>query len=164
MDKNLVEAFAKLKSSHPKLQLVLVGKIDDNYHLLQKYVKNRGVNDVVFTSFVSEEQLRWLYENAEAYVFPSLSEGFGLPGLEALVHGLPLVSSRATCLPEIYKGAALYFDPNSTEDMAEKIKLVLEDRGLASRLRHDGPKLAVHYSWHKTAQQTLEVYKSILEG
>lgn len=161
--KKLVEAFAKLKNNQPKLHLVLAGKLDDNYRLLQKYVENRGVNDVVFTDFVSEGQLRWLYENAQAYVFPSLSEGFGLPGLEALAHGLPLISSRATCLPEIYKDAAIYFDPKSTGDMAEKIKLVLDSPELAKKMCKDGPKLASKYSWKRMAEQTLEVYKAALE-
>ena len=161
--KNLVEAFAKLKSNQPKLHLVLAGKIDDNYRLLQEYVKNRGVNDVVFTDFVSEGQLRWLYENAKAYVFPSLSEGFGLPGLEAMVHGAPVVSSNAACLPEIYKDSALYFNPKSTTDMAEKIKMVLDDKEVAAKLRHKGPKLAAEYSWERTAKQTVTVYDEALD-
>ncbi|MDO8592003.1 MAG: glycosyltransferase family 1 protein [bacterium] len=162
--KNLVEAFAKLKRSQPKLQLVFVGKIDDNYRLLQKYVKNRGVDDVVFTDFVSEGQLRWLYENARAYVFPSLSEGFGLPGLEALAHGLPLISSRATCLPEIYKDAAIYFDPKNTSDIAEKIKMVLDSPKIAHKMHEAGPMVATQYSWEKTAQQTLALYEQALES
>lgn len=161
--KRLVRAFSAVQLTHPKLKLVLVGKLDNNYLLLKNYARRHGISGIVFTDFVSEGQLRWLYEKAEAYVFPSLSEGFGLPGLEALACGLPLVSSRATCLPEIYKDAAIYFDPSSTSDIAEKIKLVLEDKELAAKLRQKGPELARKYSWHDTAQQTLEVYKVALK-
>jgi glycosyltransferase involved in cell wall biosynthesis len=149
--------------THPKLKLVLVGKFDANYQLLKNYVRRNDISGVIFTDFVSEGQLRWLYENAKAYVFPSLSEGFGLPGLEALAHGLPLVSSRATCLPEIYKDAAIYFDPKSTSDMTEKIKMVLEDKELAAKLRQRGPRVAAQYSWARTAEQTLALYDEVLD-
>src|SRR3989344_5586474 len=160
--KRLVQAFSEVQLTHPKLKLALVGKTDSNYLLLKKYVHQQGISGIVFTDFVTEGQLRWLYENAQAYVFPSLSEGFGLPGLEALAHGLPLVSSRATCLPEIYKDGAIYFDPKSTSDMAEKIKMVLEDKELASKLRQRGPKVANQYSWERMAEQTLKIYKQII--
>lgn len=161
--KRLVRAFSEVQLTHPKLKLALVGKTDSNYLLLKRYVHQQGISGIVFTDFVTEEQLRWLYENAQAYVFPSLSEGFGLPGLEALAHGLPLVSSRATCLPEIYKDTAVYFNPISTSDMAEKIKMVLENNKLAASLRLRGPKLAAQYSWEQTAQQTLTLYEQVLE-
>lgn len=161
--KRLVRAFSAVQLTHPKLKLVLVGKLDNNYLLLKNYARRHDISGIVFTDFVSEGQLRWLYEHAQAYIFPSLSEGFGLPGLEALAHGLPLVSSRATCLPEIYKDAAIYFDPISTSDMAETIKLVLEDKELAAKLRQKGHKVANQYSWKKTAEQTLEIYKEILK-
>ncbi len=159
----LTRAFSEVRLTQPGLKLVLVGKIDVTYELLKKYIHQKGISGVVFTDFVSEGQLRWLYENAQAYVFPSLSEGFGLPGLEALAHGLPLISSRATCLPEIYKDGAVYFDPGSTTDMAEKIKSVLEDKDLATRLRSKGPKVASLYSWKSTAEKTLELYNQILK-
>ncbi len=161
--KNLVEAFAKLKSYQPKLHLVLAGKMDDNYRLLQKYVINRDVNDVVFTDFVSEGELRWLYEKTSAYVFASLSEGFGLPALEAMAYGAPVVSSNATCLPEINGDAALYFDPRNVSDMAVKIKMVLESPEIANKMRQAGPKQAAKYSWQRMAKQTLEVYEVTLK-
>ena len=162
--RRLVRAFSEVQLTHPKLKLALVGKNDTNFELLKKYVLQQDISGVVFTDFVSEGQLRWLYENAEAYVFPSLSEGFGLPGLEALTHGLPLISSRATCLPEIYKDGAIYFDPLSTSDMSEKIKMVLDNKELAAKLRQRGLKVAVQYSWEHTAQQTLALYEQVLES
>lgn len=155
----LIDAFIKLRATHPELQLVLAGKFDDNYQLLKNYALKTSAKDVIFTDFVSEGQLRWLYEQAVAYVFPSLSEGFGLPGLEAMVHGTPVIAANATSLPEIYKDGALYFDPLDIEDMVEKISQVLDDKTLAENLRQKGLKTAALYSWQKTAKQTLEVYK-----
>lgn len=162
--KRLVRAYSYVQLTHPRLKLVLVGKLDSNYQLLKDYIHRQGMSGVIFTDFVSEGRLRWLYENAQGYVFPSLSEGFGLPGLEALAHGLPLISSRATCLPETYKDGAVYFDPKSPSDMAEKIKAVLEDKELAAKLRRRGPKVASQYSWERTAKQTLALYEQVLEG
>jgi glycosyltransferase involved in cell wall biosynthesis len=158
----LVEAFAILKETHFNLTLVLAGKLDANYKQLQKLVDAKGIAGVFFTDFVTEGELRWLYEHAKAYVFPSLSEGFGLPGLEAMAHGCPLISSNATCLPEIYKEAAHYFDPLDVTDMATKINEVLADPALAQKLVIKGSLLVKDYSWAKMAQQTLDVYKTVL--
>lgn len=155
----LVEAFAVVRQSHPGLKLVLAGKKDILYERLQRDTARRGFKGVVFAGFMSEGQLRWLYENTAVYVFPSLSEGFGLPALEAMVHGAPVVSSNASCSPEIYGGGALYFDPLDTGDMAEKISLVLGNSRLANELTAAGAARARKYSWRKTAEQTLELYK-----
>ncbi len=158
----LIEAFVKLKAQHPDLVLVLAGKKDNNYQRTESEVKLRGIKGVVFTGFVSEGQLRWLYENCAAYVFPSLSEGFGLPGLEAMVHGAPVVSSNATCLPEVYGDAAHYFDPLNVEAIADAINEVLTDKNLRNDLIKKGADQAKKYSWQRMAQQTLEIYKKAL--
>lgn len=158
----LIEAFTLLKETHPELLLVLAGKKDANYRRIARDVQRNGVEGVVFTDFIPDGQLRWLYENCAAYVFPSLSEGFGLPGLEAMATGAPVVSSNATCLPEVYENAAHYFDPESVEDMAEKINDVLVDSTLRDKLVAAGKKQAAKYSWKRMAEQTLEVYKQLL--
>lgn len=158
----LVQAFVISQARHPDLRLVLVGKTDDNYRRLQAWSESRGIKNIAFTGFVSEGQLRWLYEHARVYVFPSLSEGFGLPGLEAMQYGLPVASSNATCLPEVYKNAALYFDPLDINDMAEKIQIILDDPKVAEELAAEALKLVKTYSWHRTAEQTLKIYKDIL--
>ncbi len=157
----LVEAFEILQVKYPSLNLVLAGKKDFNYEQLEKKVK--GIKNVIFTDFVSESQLRWLYENCQAYIFPSLSEGFGLPGLEAMVHSAPVVSSNATCLPEIYGEAAEYFNPLDVGDIADAISKVLRDRKLREELIKKGHKQASKYSWERMARQTLLVYKRALE-
>lgn len=158
----LIEAFALLKQTHPDLRLALAGRRDSVYKMLAKKSRGQGVPGVVFTGFVSEGQMRWMYENAAAYVFPSLSEGFGLPGLEAMVHGCPVVSSNATCLPEVYEDAAHYFDPLDVTDMASKIQEVISSQKLRQDLITKGRKQAAKYSWRRMAEQTLEVYNQVL--
>jgi len=158
----LVEAFALAQESHPDLYLVLAGKMDVNYLALQRRVADKNVNNVLFTDWVNDGQLKWLYENALAYVFPSLSEGFGLPGLEAMLYGLPVISSNATCLPEVYGEAAIYFDPMDTKAMAEAIMQVLDDPKLRQDLALRGQKQAAKYSWERLAKQTLLVYDKVL--
>ncbi len=158
----LVEAFALLKETHFNLSLVLVGKLDANYRKLQRLVDIKGIAGVFFTDFVTEGELRWLYEHAKAYAFPSLSEGFGLPPLEAMSHGCPVVSSNATCLPEVLKEAAYYFDPLNVSEMAEKINDVLADPKLSQKLVVKGSLLVKDYSWERMARQTLDVYKTVL--
>jgi glycosyltransferase involved in cell wall biosynthesis len=160
--RRLINAYLQLKQSHPELQLVLAGKIDTNYKRTARYVKKLDAPDVTFTDYVSDGQLRWLYENCAAYVFPSLSEGFGLPGLEAMACGAPVVSSNATCLPEIYGEAAAYFDPRDVEDMTKVINKVLTRPELREQLIAEGKKQVAKYSWRRMAEQTLTIYKAVL--
>jgi glycosyltransferase involved in cell wall biosynthesis len=158
----LVKAFALVKQQRPNLRLVLAGKTDANIEALQQWVEKQKISNVIFTDFVTDGELRWLYEHTLVYVFPSLSEGFGLPGLEAMAESCPVVSSNATCLPEVYKDGVLYFDPLNVEDMAEKIAQVVDDRKLAGQLVVRGSLVVKNYSWQKTAEQTLEVYRRVL--
>ncbi|HUP26102.1 MAG TPA: glycosyltransferase family 1 protein [Candidatus Limnocylindrales bacterium] len=159
----LIEAFEVLKEHHPNLKLVLVGKMEYHAKQLRRWAKKRlYADDVVFTGFVPDEQLKWLYTHAVAYLFPSLSEGFGLPGLEAMVHGCPVVSSNATCLPEVYGDAAVYFDPENITDMAEKINQVLASPKLREDLVAKGKQQASQFSWRRMAEQTVAVYREVL--
>jgi glycosyltransferase involved in cell wall biosynthesis len=160
----LVLAFSKLQEDHPDLILVLVGKKDVLYQQLENYVHSNQIKNVIFTGFVGEGTLRWLYEHTAAYVFPSLSEGFGLPPLEAMEHGAPVISSNATCLPEIYGNAALYFDPIDVSDIASKINSVLSDNDLRTHLIARGKEQVAKYSWKRMAEQTLELYHKILNS
>lgn len=160
----LIEAFSLLRQNHPSLKLVLVGKQDALYKQIAKRVQQQKIKNVVFTGFVSEGELRWLYQHTAAYVFPSLSEGFGLPGLEAMVAGAAVVSSEASCLSEVYKNGAEYFDPLSPDDMAAAIDRVLEDDKLKQQLIKRGKEVAAKYSWQTTAEQTLDVYNQVLKN
>lgn len=157
-----ISSFASLKKTHPNLKLVLAGKINATYQSLIDRVERENIPDVIFTDFISDAQLRWLYENCAAYVFPSLSEGFGLPGLEAMRCGAPVVSSNATCLPEVYADAAHYFDPKNIDDMARAINEVLKNKKLRAKLIKAGTAHVQEFSWKRMAEQTLEVYKKYL--
>lgn len=160
--KRLIEAFVLLKDSHPELNLILAGRQDKLYRKIESYVEKNHYNNVVFTGFVDEGQLKWLYENAKMYVFPSLSEGFGLPGLEAMAHGLAVASSSATCLPEVYGDAVEYFDPNNTKSISDAVLNVLDNPKLSEKLRELGFKQVKKYSWQETARNTHKAYLDIL--
>jgi glycosyltransferase involved in cell wall biosynthesis len=156
----LTVAHQALLASHPDLILAIVGKKDAlTERMMAKYKDSKNI---IFTGFVTDNQLRWLYEHTACYVFPSLSEGFGLPGLEAMKHGAPVASSNATCLPEVYGGACLYFDPYDVEYMAAKIDNVLSNPKVGDDLRAKGYKQAAKYSWKRMAEQTLAVYTAAL--
>jgi glycosyltransferase involved in cell wall biosynthesis len=101
-----------------------------------------------------------LYRFAEAYVFPSLYEGFGLPPLEAMAKGTVVVSSDHACMKEVLGDAAWYVDANSSEKIAEGITAVLNDQGLRQNLIKKGYERVKLYDWEKMAQQTLEIYKN----
>lgn len=159
----LIEAHQQLRQKHPDLLLVLAGKKDANYQLHEKTVCENGYDGVIFTDFIPDDQFRWLLEHCQAYCFPSLSEGFGLPGLEAMLHGAPVISSNATCLPEVYSDAAHYFNPYDVSDMAHAIDDVLSSPELRKELIEKGYKQAKKYSWKRMAQQTLSVYENSLQ-
>ena len=160
--RRLIRALDILNNDYPNLRLLLVGKQELHGKRLQKWVKDRGIQNVVFTGFVSDTELKWLYEHCKAYIFPSLSEGFGLPGLEAMTYGAPVISSNATCLPEVYGEAAQYFDPEKTEEIAQAINKVLKSEKLRNELVAKGYKQIKKYSWTKMAEQTLSVYEDVL--
>jgi glycosyltransferase involved in cell wall biosynthesis len=157
----LVAAFRRLQSQHADLHLVLVGRIDSYYKDLRTRIEREGVTNVHLTGFVDDDELVWLYRNAEVYVFPSLSEGFGLPGLEAMIQGAPVVAAGNTCLPEVYAEAALYFNPLDVEDMASVIASLLEDPERCGRLASAGRERAARFSWRRMAEQTLDVYTAV---
>jgi glycosyltransferase involved in cell wall biosynthesis len=160
----LIKAFEILKTSHHELQLILPGKIKGVFREdLNRWIATSSANDsIIVPGYISDPQLKWMYQNAECYALPSLSEGFGLPGLEAMAHDCPLVSSSATCLPEVYKDAAVYFDPLIVEDMAEKLASVIADKKLAKDLVNKSHDVLKLYSWRTMAQETLQVYNSTI--
>jgi len=161
--KRLGDAHQKLIKKYPDLGLVLVGRKNESALINEAYFIKKKYKNIFFTDFTPDAQLNWLYAHASVYVFPSLMEGFGLPGLEAMGHGLPVVSSSATCLPEIYGDAALYFDPKNTDDIARTIDKVLTDEKLQTTLIKNGFKQIKKYSWKKMAEQTHAIYMKVLK-
>ena len=155
-----LEALKILTPKYPELRLVSTARPDEFRAQLETRARELGVADrVVWTGFVSDGELVTLYREAAAYVYPSLSEGFGLQVLESMVQGLPVVAARASCLPEIGGEAALYFDPRNAAEMAARVAEVLDDEGLRTRLRAAGLEQAKLFSWEKLARTTLAVYE-----
>lgn len=162
----LIKAFQILAPDQIGLKLVITGKRDYFRDQLEQVAKVASVHDrVIFTDFVSDGELVSLYRGAALYCFPSLSEGFGLPGLEAMAQGTPVIASGKTCLPEVYGEAAAYFsDPLDPTIMAGEISQLLGDEAELQRLRAAGPRRVREYSWQRTAEQTLAVYRQALKG
>lgn len=160
--RRLAEAHQKLLETYPDLGLILVGKKRDAFITNERYFAEKGYRNILFTDFIEDSQRDWLYTQAAAYVFPSLMEGFGLPGLEAMGYGAPVVSSNATCLPEVYGDAAHYFDPTDTDAMAAAIDDVISNETLRNELITKGYEQLKKYSWQRMAEQTLAVYNDAL--
>jgi glycosyltransferase involved in cell wall biosynthesis len=159
----LIEAFDLLRIKHPSLHLVLVGKREVNSLELEAWARSRpSFKYIKFTGFIPDAELKWLYEHTKAYVFTSLSEGFGLPPLEAMTNGAPVISSSASVMPEVYGDAARYCDATNPSDVADKVDEVLTDSKLRTQLIENGHKQLKKYSWDKMAKETLAIYKSLL--
>lgn len=158
----LAEAHQTLLADEPDLGLILVGKLNKSTLANKQLFEARGYKNILFTDFIPNAQRDWLYQHAEAYLFPSLTEGFGLPGLEAMGYGAPVISSNATCLPEVYGEAAHYFNPTNVDDMARAIREVITTPHLRQQLIEKGTKKRAEYSWETMARQTLAVYEKVL--
>lgn len=159
----LMDAMKRVRKTDPSLGLIVAGRIDGDGELILR--SRHDISDYChFTGYVSDGQLRWLYENARVYAFPSLFEGFGLPGLEAMRHDCPLISSSATCLPEVYGDAAYYFDPRSVDMIEQAILRVVNDEGYRANLIERGRRRVEEYSWTRMAEQTLAAYNLALDG
>lgn len=160
----LIDALPEIVKKHPQIKLVLAGKTEKHYLELHEYAaQSPAAKHIIFTGFVPDESLKWLFEQAQAYVFPSLSEGFGLPPLEAMQHGTPVICSKASVMPEVYADAAHYFDPTDPKDCADKINEVLANKKLRGQLTKNGYAQVSKYSWAKMAEETLTIYKSTLK-
>lgn len=157
----LIEAFSKIKkleSGIKNLQLVVIGKKGWLYEEILEAPKKFGVEDrVKFLEGINDEELAVFYKHALCYVLPSLYEGFGLPVVEAMKHGCPVITSNVSSLPEAGGDAALYVDPEDVDDIAEKIIKLINNKDLQKELAEKGKKQAAKFSWEKTAKETLKV-------
>lgn len=165
----LVEALALLRQDlcdHPRfkdLRLVIIGDQMSKYPALRRAVHQSRVSDAVrFLGFVKREELKVFYQCAEVFVFPSLYEGFGLPPLEAMALGTPVVSSGVSGLPEAVGDAAMLVKPENVFDIARGIREVLIDQGLRTDLVARGFEQVKRFSWYDTARQVLETYRDAM--
>lgn len=153
----LANAYNRLQESKPDLKLVVIGKQD--YWQKKLKTENPGI---VFPGYLPYDKLVAYYQHASLFVFPSLSEGFGLPPLEAMAFGAPVLTSNRTSIPEACGEAAEYFDPRSPKDLADKVEELLSNPEKRAEMSKLGKEQVKKFSWKKMAQQTLEVYKNSL--
>lgn len=153
--RSLINIFYQIKEKYPEYSLILSGP--ENY-FWEQIKKETKIKDVIFTGFVNERELVTLYKNAYIFIMPSLEEGFGIPVLEAMACGCPVIASNAGSLPEIGGNSAMYFNPKDENNMFDVIASVLEDKKLRKQLSEKGEKRFKEFSWKQMAKQTLEIY------
>lgn len=159
----LVEAFARIQSQLPQRhQLVLAGPAGPMTLRLRSLISELGIErDVRLPGQIAANDLPMLYAGARLFVFPSLHEGFGIPPLEAMASGVPVVASNAAALPEIVGPAAMLIDPTQTEEIAESMRAVLTEEGRWADMRDRGLCHAQRFCWRKMAQETVALYKEL---
>jgi glycosyltransferase involved in cell wall biosynthesis len=159
----LLRAFQSCLANGMQAQLVIAGPMAEGEAGLRRLASELGVAEqVIFTGFVDDADLRALYSAARIYVCPSLYEGFGFTVLEAMACGAPVVCARATSLPEVAGKAALYFDPHDLGEMARQLVRVFSDDALRASLIEQGQQNLQRFNWAETTRQTLAVYHRAL--
>ncbi|MGO9862381.1 MAG: glycosyltransferase family 4 protein [Terriglobales bacterium] len=167
----IIEAFSALKSElqkeqqYPDLKLIIIGDDLSSHPRLRRTVVRSGVqNDVRFLGFVPIEVLRIFYDAAKIFVFPSLYEGFGLPPLEAMAHGTPVVASNTSSLPEVVGNAALLVNPENVFEIRRGLQRALLDTALRAQMKQRGYDQAQRFSWTNSVSRILEIYREVADG
>ncbi len=163
-----IEAFSALKTElekegqFPDLKLIIIGDDLSSHPDLRRTVIRSGVqNDVRFLGFVPIEVLRIFYDVAKVFVFPSLYEGFGLPPLEAMAHGTPVVTSNTSSLPEVAGNAAVMVNPENVFEIRRALQKALLDPALRVRMKQRGYEQAQRFSWTISVARILEIYREV---
>jgi glycosyltransferase involved in cell wall biosynthesis len=160
----LLDAYKAVLPDYPDLGLVLLGKKGWLYDTFFEKLESLGLAEkVIFPGYVDEAELPAIYQLAEVFVYPSLYEGFGLPPLEAMACGVPVVSSNAASLPEVVGNAGLLVNPVDIGEISQALRAVLDDRELRQRLGQQGLARAATFSWQKAATDLVSVYKTVYE-
>lgn len=157
---DLIHAFAQVARSRPELRLVLAGRDGWGIREVREAISDSGVaTQIMRPGYVPAEALAALLRQSEAVVYPSRLEGFGLPALEALACGAPLVTTTGSAMEEVVDDAAVLVPPGDTNALASALSSVLNDDGLSADLRGKGPKVAAAYTWEHCTQRHLDVYR-----
>ena len=166
----MIEAFSALKTelerdqTYPDLKLIIIGDdLSGNPDLRRTVVRSGVQNDVRFLGFIPIEVLRIFYDEAKIFVFPSLYEGFGLPPLEAMAHGTPVVTSNTSSIPEVVGNAAVLVNPENVFDIMRALHRVLLDQPLRERLKQRGYEQAQRFSWELSVQRILQIYQDVAD-
>ncbi|TAM81871.1 MAG: glycosyltransferase family 1 protein [Acidobacteria bacterium] len=161
--KNTLNALKALRHLPDRYRLVIAGGNGHGSEVVHNFIQTEGLGSrVVLLGYVPAERLLVLYDAASVFLFPSFEEGFGLPVLEAMAHGLPVVASATSSLPEVGGDAALYVDPNNPKDIAEKVVRAVEDEGQRKLMIERGLARATAFTWRRTAEANLQVYNEVL--
>jgi glycosyltransferase involved in cell wall biosynthesis len=160
----LVRAFGRIRrSGASNVRLRLIGPPDDRYPEVRQLIATENLaGHIDGPGYVSGDELRAAYQSADVFVLPSLYEGFGLPVLEAMACGTPVVCSRRASLPEVAGDAALLVDPENIDELTHAIQTILHDPAQAATLRRKGLARAAGFSWDRTARNTLRVYQQLM--
>jgi glycosyltransferase involved in cell wall biosynthesis len=162
--KNTLNMLKALKMLPAQYQLALSGGNGYGSQAIHEFIRSESLGDrVKLLGFVDDAQLARLYQAASVFLFPSLEEGFGIPVLEALASGVPVVTSNLSSMPEVGGEAALYVDPHDPADIAQKVVQAAEDMALRAALIPKGLARAGEFTWRRTAEATLAVYDEVLK-
>jgi glycosyltransferase involved in cell wall biosynthesis len=157
---DILKAFYIIKDQYKDVELVLAGKMDPIFQEeYGKRLEEINSKDVIFTGYVSDEQKRVLMSSAEAFLFPSEYEGFGLPVLEAMACGTPVITTNVSSLPEVGKDAVLYVSPGQPEELAAQMGRILDSTSLRREYSAKGLERSKQFSWENTAAMTENVYQ-----
>ena len=157
----LIRALPLISQFAPDMKLVIAGKKGWLYEsIIKEAHENNMAAKIIFTDFVSDDELSVLYQEAFSFVQPSLYEGFGIPLLEAMASNCPVIASIHASLPEVGGEACLYFDPDEAEDLAEQVKTLHSNESKRAELIEKGQKRITYFSWESCGKETLEVLKA----
>jgi glycosyltransferase involved in cell wall biosynthesis len=158
----LIEAFSRLRRTHDDLKLLIIGDEISKLPALRRAVHSHKLHKHVrFLGYLRDDTLTVLYRLASVFVFPSLYEGFGLPPLEAMASGTPVVTSNVSSLPEVTGDAAVLVDPYDVESIEDGMRRVIDDPVLAATLRRKGLQRAREFSWERSVEKTQRVYREV---
>ncbi|MFQ5645555.1 MAG: glycosyltransferase family 4 protein [bacterium] len=159
----LIAAYAQVKKRFPGLKLVILSQDGDQSKVREAISRWKVMKEVKLLKLADQPELIRYYNAAALLVFPSLYEGFGLPPLEAMACGTPVVASNTSSIPEVVGGDAVLIEPAETDSISSGIERVLTDTSLRKKLRAAGLKRAHRFSWEETARQTFQVYQRIID-
>jgi glycosyltransferase involved in cell wall biosynthesis len=165
----IIEAFSALKAelakdaAYPDLKLIIIGdEVSKNPDIRRAVIRSGMQHEVRFLGYVSIDVLRIFFDMAKVFVFPSLYEGFGLPPLEAMAHGTPVVASNTSALPEVVGQAALLVNPENIFEISRALHRLLTDQPLRERLKAAGIEQAARFSWETSVRRMVKVYEQVV--